>query len=162
MKNWALAITLVGFLVALAFILRGRYQLPKTPEAAVSKFFEAAGRGDDVAYLSLTSDALRRSLEETRSRLGPEAFRDQLRRSAAGIKGLAVTLREDAPPGFKAVDVEIVFIDRNERQRMLLLEKRGGWSISSIGEARRIEPPIPYGTPVFETEEQGAEKARSP
>jgi len=158
MKNRVIAVVLALALVGLAFVLRGRNRLPASPGAAIQAFFDAASSGDDEAYLRLAANDLRRSLEETRSRLGAEAFRENLRRSVSGIKGLAVSRGGDAPEGFAAMDVEIVFADRNERQKMLLLQTGMGWAISSIEKARRIEPPIPYGTPVFEAEE--AEKER--
>ena len=85
-------------------------------------------------------------------------------RSPAGIKGLAKTRGDDAslafpsvgqlrvPPNGRAValDVELVFADRNERQRMLLVPQGNGWVITSIDTAQVIEPPVRYGTPVFE------------
>jgi len=49
-----------------------------------------------------------------------------------------------------ALDLEIVFADRNQRQRMLLERTRGGWAIRAIEAAEMVKPPIPYGTPVFE------------
>ena len=129
----------------------------QTPEAAIDAFFDAAGRGDDAAYLRLTSGRLRESLESARSELGVEAFRDHLRQSAAGIKGLAKTRGDDDPSAgdtasgdTAAIDVELVFADRNERQRILLALEGSRWVITSIDTARRIEPEIPYGTPVFE------------
>jgi hypothetical protein len=135
-------------------------QSTQTPEATVDELFDAAERGDDQAYLRLTSRGLRESLQSARSELGVAAFRDHLRRSAAGIKGLAKTRSDDAslPDGTVALDVELVFADRNERQRMLLQPKGNGWVIISIDTARMVNPSIPYGTPVFEEPEQ--EEAR--
>ncbi len=149
MKKRALQLVVVLGLVALAFVLRSRGSLPGTPEDAVSAFFDAAGNGDDDAYLRLVDGELRESLEHTRAQLGAQAFRRSLERSSHGIKGLAVTRSGNAPPGLVALNVEIVFTDRNERQRMLLLQKRTGWVITSIEGATMVKPSIPYGTPVF-------------
>ena len=63
----------------------------------------------------------------------------------------APELRIDVVQG--RTDVEIVFADRNERQRMLLVPERGGWAIASLEQAQMLKPPIPYGTPVFEPPE---------
>ena len=71
--------------VALALALRNRGSLPDKPQDTVSEFFTAAGEGDDRAYLRLVTGELRKSLENDRSQAGAEAFRDSLRRSAAGI-----------------------------------------------------------------------------
>lgn len=155
MKKWGLQILVVILLVALAIFLRNRERLPETPEETVSELFTAASEGNDRAYLRLLTGELRKSLEHDRSQAGDEAFRQGLRRSAAGIKGLAVTRAGDAPGDMVALDVEIVFADRNERQRMLLEPKRGGWAIVSIEQANMLKPPIPYGTPVFEDLEDG-------
>lgn len=163
MKKWSLTIAVLVALVAAAFLLRARHRLPDTPEAAVSAFFDAASRGDDGVYLRLASGELRNSLENTKAQLGTPQFQESLRRSAAGIKGLAVMRTGGAPADFVAVDVEIVFTDRKERQRMLLVPRGSGWQIASIEAAERIEPPIPYGTPVFEEpaeEETAAEPPR--
>ena len=149
-----LQILVIVALIALALAIRQRNRLPATPEAAVTEFFDAAGKGDDKAYLRLTAGRLRESLQNTRSQLGVEAFRRDLERTARGIKGLAVTRSGDAPSDFVALDVEIVFADRNERQRMLLENKGNGWAIAEIQAAEMVKPPIPYGTPVFEDLEE--------
>jgi hypothetical protein len=116
----------------------------------ISELFDAASAGDDDAYLQLVTGELRKTLLDTRKQLGRDKFRQSLRRSVSGVKGVSSKLAEQAPTGFVAVDVEIVFADRNEKQRMLLVEKRSGWVIASIEKARAVKPPIPYGTPVFE------------
>lgn len=150
MIKWAPQIAVVAVLVAIALALPDREAPPsETPEAAVSAFFDTAGRGDIDAYLAMTGDALRRSLENTREKLGDKAFRGDLERSAAGIKGIAVTRRSDAPEGCVALDVELVFVDRNERQKVLLEKRGSGWVVKSLGAVRSFKPPIPYGTPVF-------------
>lgn len=154
MRKRALQAGLVAALVCLAFALRGRSPPPGTPEDTVSAFFEAASRGDDSAYLALVGGEVRRSLLAARAELGREAFRANLRRTASGIKGLAIS--RASPPtceqtdGVVALDVEIVFADRNERQRITLGLTAGGvWTIRRIGRAEAAWPAIPYGTPVF-------------
>ena len=153
MKKWLPHVLIVVVLVGLALALRSRDRLPETPEQTVTEFFTAAGDGDDRAYLRLVTGELRKTLEQARSEAGAEAFRRGLRRSAGGIKGLAVTRADDAPAPLAAVDVEIVFADRNERQRMLLAPIGGGWAVASIEQAEMVKPPIAYGTPVFEAPE---------
>jgi hypothetical protein len=143
-------ILVAALLVTVAIFLRGReQQRPATPEAAVNAFFEAAARGDDRAYLDLVAGPLRAALEETRSGVGPEKFRQGLKDSATGLKGLAITAGRDAPPDQVALDVELVFADRNERQRMLLVPQGAAWVIVSMSAASGQKPAIPYGTPVY-------------
>ena len=150
MTKRVLQIAVLAALVAAAFLLRGRGRLPETPKAAVGEFFDAAERGDAGAYLRLTSGPLRKSFEQTRSELGAEAFRRSLQRSVAGVKALAIMGGDDAPSGSVAVEVDIVFVDRVERQKMTLTAQGSGWLISSIETARASKPPVSYGQPVFE------------
>lgn len=183
MKNWGLRIVVIGCLVGVALWLRGRTPPPtpileQSPDSAapsttakadwskasktVNDFFQAASEGDDNAYLRLVDGQLRRSLEQTRSEVGVEEFRQSLRRSAAEIKGLAVTPGGDVSDNSVALDVEIVFADRNEYQRMMLARKGRSWVITSIEQARMVKPAVPYGTPVFEEIEEEKEEGSTP
>jgi len=157
---------LVAALIVAALLLRSRDRLPGTPEEAVNALFDAASRGDDAAYLRLTTGPLLSSLESTRSQMGSRAFRETLRRSATGLKGLAV-MRAAGPTGAAGnppagppaqsdgeaavIDVDLVFADRNERQRVTLLAQGEGWLVKSLDTAQMTQPSIAYGTPVFET-----------
>ncbi|KPJ72130.1 MAG: hypothetical protein AMK72_13450 [Planctomycetes bacterium SM23_25] len=136
--------------VASVFSPAGNEARPETPEAAVTALYKAAERGQDDVYLDLVSGDLRRSLLSAREQLGAEAFRESLRRSAAGIKGLAVTRGDQASPDLVALDVELVFADRNERQRVLASPQGNTWVITSMGPVEMTKPAIPYGTPVFQ------------
>lgn len=149
MNRRALQLVVVAVLVAAAFALRGRRVLPPTPEAAVSAFFDAASRGDDKAYVALASGELLKSLLSSRSQLGVGEFQDNLKRSVLGLKGIAVTRGSGAPPGCVALDVELVFADRNERQVVTVTAQAGGWALAEIASARAVKPLVPYGTPVF-------------
>jgi hypothetical protein len=150
MKTRAVQILVVTGLVALALLLRKpARRLPETPEDAVNAFFDAATRGDDEAYLALVDGELRESLRNTRSQVGAEAFRRDLRKSVSGIKGLAIA-RSDAPGEQVALEVEIVFAGRKERQQIVVSPRGRGWIITTIGPAEAIKPAIPYGTPVFQ------------
>lgn len=151
MKKWALHAGVVVALVAMALVLRRSERLPETPEAAVADFFDAAGRGDDALYLRLVSGPLRTSLENTRSQLGASAFRESLRRTTSGLKGLATNRASDVSDRV-VLDVELIFADRIERQQMCLAAKPTGWTIESITGTNMLKPPVAYGTPVFEEE----------
>lgn len=151
MSRRVAAVALAVALVAAALIFRsGQQSLPATPEDTVTALFDAAGRGDDQGYLSLTTGALRTSLENTRSELGVAAFRARLRQSAAGVKGLATRRGPPTADGGLTLHVELVYADRNERQQMTLVEQSAGWTITAMGTSDAAKPVIPYGTPVFE------------
>ncbi len=132
-----------------AVLLRQRDRLYETPEDTVSAFYQAAANGDDQLYLRLVGDELRSSLSEVRKQRGRTAFQEDLRRSARGIKGRAMSRLPVAPADQVGIDVELVFADRNQRQRLLLAPRDGGWVIESMGPAETIKPLIPYGTPVM-------------
>jgi len=151
MKRIAVPMALVLALSAVALLLRGNGRLPPTPEESVGRFFQAAQRGDAPAYLALLSGTLRSSAESTQSQLGSAAFAASLRESVAGLKGYAVSPIGETTLDRAELDVELVFSDRNERQRFRLLRQSGGWQVASIDKADMVKPPIPYGTTVFDT-----------
>ena len=148
MKRSGTFIALAVVLAVAAFLLRGKGR--QTPEDAARSLFEAAQRGDAAAYMALLTGRLRTAVESTQSQLGPDAFADSLRRSVAGIKGIGMSRAADAPAGNVALEVELTFADRNERQRFELAPQGGGWVIAAIDKAEVRNPSIPYGTPVFD------------
>jgi len=158
-KKWLLPAGVIAALAVLAFVLRRGDRLPETPEAAVAAFFEAAGRGDDALYLRLTSGSLRASLEDTRSQLGAAAFRESLRRTASGMKGLAASRGTEGAEAVVVLAVEQVCAARLARPQMSLAPKGPGWTIESITGTNMIKPPVAYGTPVFE---ESAKSAKPP
>ena len=148
----AAKVALVVVLVGVAFALRARRGPAAgaaTPEAAVKGFFDAAERGDDRAYLRLATGDLRRSLEATRAQQGPEAYRTGLKQSVQGVTAIVLKRLGDAAEGTMSLDVELVLVDRYDRQRIVLERQRGSWVIVDLGPVRTSKPLIPYGTPVF-------------
>ena len=158
-KRIAVPTMLVLALAAVAVALRGKGRLPSTPEEAVNRLFQAAQRGDAPAYLATLAGTLRSSFESTQAQIGAEAFAASLRESVAGIKGFAVSPVGESSPDRAELDVELVFSDRNERQRFVLVRQSGGWLVARIDKADTVKPPIPYDAPVFDT---GASAAGSP
>ena len=136
-------------LAIFAFWMRGRGG-PASPEAAVQAWFDAAGRGDDRACLSLVSGPLRASLESTRTQQGAAAFRQGLRSSVAGLRGVAVARAGEGADGRVELDVDLVFDAKNERQRAVLVSDGRSWTITAFGSAGDVIPPVRYGTPAFE------------
>ncbi len=151
--RYAVPAAVVLSIVIFALFLRTGGTLPQTPEAAVDALFDAAGRGNDRAYLRLLGPRLRREMENTRSQIGTEAFRQSLRLSVADIKGLAVMRAEEPAPNEVVIRAELVFTDRNEVQRITTQRQSGGWIITGIETAQMEKPPIAYGTPVYDIRE---------
>jgi len=141
---------LVLALAAVALLLRGKGRLPPTPEDAVRLLFQAAQRGDSPAYLATLTGTLRSSFESTQSQIGVEAFAASLKESVAGMKGFAIGPLGEPSPDRAELDVELVFSDRNQHQRFVLLRQGGGWLVARIDKADTVKPPIAYGAPVFD------------
>jgi hypothetical protein len=150
-KRIAVPAMLALALVVVALVLRGKGRLPATPDEAVDALFQAAQRGDAPAYLATLTGALRSSFESTQSQIGGEAFAASLRDSVAGIKGFAKSSIGEPSPDRAEIDVELVFANRNERQRFILVRQSGGWLVAGIDKAESVKPPIPYDAPVFDT-----------
>ena len=148
---------LVLVLVAVALLLRGKGRLPPTPDDAVNLLFQAAQSGDAPGYLAVLSGPLRTSFESTQSQIGAAAFAASLRESVAGMKGLAISPIGESSLDRAERDVELVFSDRNERQRFVLLRQGSGWLVTQIDKADRVKSPIPYGAPVFDAGESEAD-----
>jgi hypothetical protein len=149
-RRFVLPVVLAITLVAIAIALRGKGRLPDTPEAAARAFFAAAEQGDADAYLGVLNGPLKNSFEETKKQLGAKAFSDSLRTSVSGLKGYAVTRTSEAANDLAALDVELVFTDRSERQRFGLIRESGGWLIASIDRADVAKPDKPYGATVYD------------
>jgi hypothetical protein len=138
-------------LVAVALLLRGKGRLASTPEESVRMFLQSAQRGNTRDYLANLTGTLRASSESTQSQMGDEAFAASLRKSVAGMKGCAISSVGAPSADRTELDVEIVFSDRNERQRFILLQQNGAWLIQRIDNTDTVKPPVPYGAPVFDT-----------
>jgi hypothetical protein len=149
-RKWILGAAMAAGLVALALMLRNRDKLPENPTAAVSALIDAARAADPNAYLALTGGPLRQKLEQTRTEMGEDGFRQYLKQFGEGIKGLAVPAGDEPESDTITLTVEFIFADRNERQQMTFERRRNGWSITSMETAQMLKPPVPYGTPVFE------------
>ncbi len=150
---------LILALASVALLLRGKGRLPPTPEDAVNLFFQSAQRGDSTACLATMTGTLRSSFESTQSQIGAEAFAASLRESVAGMKGIAVSPVGESSPDRAEVDVELVFSDRNQRQRFVLLRQGGGWLVAQINKADTAKPPIPFGAQVFDIDSSEAGEA---
>lgn len=150
MKRFGPPAGLILLLAAAALLMRGRGRLPETPEDTVTALLDAAARGDAEGYVRLLGGDARASIEQNRAEFGAEKFAASLRRAAAGVKSMAISRAADAGPNAVALDVDLVFADRNEMQRHLLAPQGGGWVVVKIDRAESRKPPVAYGAPAFE------------
>ena len=109
---------------------------------------DAARDGSVEEYLQCYTDQLQRTLSQSHEEMGSERFAAFLRERNKDIKGIAM----NAPAGAGdevEVRVEYVYADRNEAQEYYLVKQGDSWKIRRVSNIRRVETPVPYGTPVY-------------
>ena len=131
-------------------MLRGKGQLPQTPDDAVNRLFQAAQCGDVPAYLATLAPTLRSSFKFDTIALAAEAFAAGLRESVAGMKGLAVSRVGEPSPDRAELDVELVFPDRNQRQRFACCGRAAVGRLPESTRPKRSNHPSPT-MPAFDT-----------
>lgn len=147
----ATALTVVVLVAGLAVALRDR--LPERgkdagdPSDVFWEMVDVSREGAADAYLGLFAGEVREQLETVRDEMGEAAFRQYLRQRVAGLKGVAVTGREDLGEVVR-LEVEYVREASYETQSLDLRATRGRWRIVALGPTHEREPPVPYGTPV--------------
>ncbi|MXW03182.1 MAG: hypothetical protein F4X59_03850 [Holophagales bacterium] len=147
----ATALTVVVLAAGLAMALRDR--LPERgsdagdPSDVFWEMVDVSREGEADAWLDLFAGEVREQLETVRDEMGEAAFRQYLRQRIAGLKGVAVTGKEDLG-GTVRLEVEYVREASYETQSLDLRVARGRWRIVALGPTQEREPPVPYGTPV--------------
>lgn len=145
---WVGRAVLVAGLVAFAIWIAGRPSA-RSPEDGVVAWFDAMARGDLGTAIRLTGGELRRSLE-SELREGSAVRPRSAGRGLEGVRGVAVRRVESDGENTSEVEVELVFEDRNERQRARLERRGRGWVIVEFSAADHVTPPVRYGTPAFD------------
>lgn len=118
------------------------------PRDVIYAMLDAARDGFVDDYLDCYSGQMERTLRQSLEEMGPQRFSDFLRDRNRDIKGIAMNAPVET--GDEAeVRVEYVYADRNEVQEIYLQRIDGDWKIGRVSEIRRVETPVPYGTPVY-------------
>ncbi len=118
------------------------------PRDVIYAMLDAARDGIVDDYLDCYSGQIERTLRQSLEEMGSERFSEFLRDRNRDIKGIAMNAPKKA--GEEAeVRVEYVYADRNEVQEVYLHRIDGSWKIARVSEIRRVETPVPYGTPVY-------------
>ena len=121
---------------------------PAEPRDVIYAMLDAARDGIVDDYLECYSGQMERTLRQSLEEMGPERFSGFLRERNEDIKGIAMNAPKES--GDEAeVRVEYVYADRNEVQEIYLTKAGGDWKIARVSDIRRIETPVPYGTPVY-------------
>jgi hypothetical protein len=133
------------------------YEEAETPLACIERMFQAAARGDAMAYRNCFTGSERQQVERSLGQVSADAAGQSLQSTIADLKGWAVV---DPPRDTDAADcslvVERVYAGRVDRQRMELRRESGGWRIHRVARADPIQPKIAYGTPVYAVEQPAA------
>lgn len=118
------------------------------PRDVIYAMLDAARDGSVEEYLDCYAGQMERTLRQSREEMGPARFAEFLKARNRDIKGIAMNAPEER--GAEAeVRVEYVYADRNEVQEFYLEKTGGAWKIARVSDIRRIETPVPYGTPVY-------------
>lgn len=151
----ATALTVVVLAAGLMVALRDRLPESGTDAGDPSDVFwemvDASRDGAADAWLDLFAGEVREQLETVRDDMGHTAFEQYLRSRTAGLKGVAVTGREDLGEVVR-LEVEYVREASYETQSLDVLRTRRRWRIVALGPTHEREPPVPYGTPVGPSE----------
>ncbi|MCY3930567.1 MAG: hypothetical protein OXH70_02495 [Acidobacteria bacterium] len=147
----ATALTVVVLAAGLATALRDRLPERGTDAGDPSDVFwemvDASREGAADTWLDLFAGEVREQLETVRAEMGEAAFEQYLRQRVAGLKGVAVTGKEELG-GTVRLKVEYVREASYETQSLDVRVSRGRWRIVALGPTHEREPPVPYGTPV--------------
>ena len=145
-----LAPVLTGCLIAAALYLsyRREHALSEGPESAVWRILEESKAGNVAGYLDCFAGKTREQLESTAMGMTRPAFSDYLKKSSAGVKGVAVYEIRPVDKGHATLTVEYVFENQNERQRLNLRFDQGRWRVESTEGSQHVQPLVPYGKPV--------------
>ena len=121
---------------------------PAEPRDVIYEMLDAARDGVVDDYLACYSGQMERTLRQSLEEMGAERFSDFLRERNEDIKGIAMNAPKESGDDAE-VRVEYVYADRNEVQEIYLERTDGDWKIARVSDIRRIETPVPYGTPVY-------------
>ena len=118
------------------------------PRDVIYAMLDAARDGVVDDYLECYAGQMERTLRQSLEEMGEERFSEFLKARNRDIKGIAMNAPRES--GDEAeVRVEYVYADRNEVQEVYLDRSSGDWRIAGVSEIRRVETPVPYGTPVY-------------
>jgi hypothetical protein len=117
-------------------------------QGAIYAMLEASRAGDVQAYLASYAGQMRSALEQSVRETGPERLSVYLKHMNAATKGIAVSDPELVTSREVKVRLEYVYQERNEAQTVYVENSGGNWKITRVDGSERVNPLIPYGTPV--------------
>ena len=118
------------------------------PRDVIYSMLDAARDGNVDEYLECYTSQLERTLIQSSEEMGRDRFSQFLKDRNQDIKGIAMNAPVESGAETE-VRVEYVYADRNEVQEFYLVKQDDSWKISRVSNIRRVETPVPYGTPVY-------------
>lgn len=118
------------------------------PRDVIYSMLDAARDGNVDEYLECYTSQLERTLIQSSEEMGRDRFSRFLKDRNKDIKGIAMNAPVESGEETE-VRVEYVYADRNEVQEFYLVKQDDSWKISRVSNIRRVETPVPYGTPVY-------------
>lgn len=123
-----------------------------SPAACLERMFTAAEKGDVGAWLDCFSGSERSRLARQAESQPAEKFAASLQEAVRTLKGRAIS-GADTSQGARDVaslSVERIYAHHTERQSYHFRREADGWRIDSAGAVEKHQPPIAYGTPVYD------------
>lgn len=122
-----------------------------SPAQCLERMFAAAEKADVAAWLDCFTGAERQRLA-SQAASQPDKFATSLAEAVRTLKGRAVSgASAELSAGDAAVlSVERIYAHHTERQTYHFRREADGWRIDSLGAVEKHQPPIAYGTPVFD------------
>jgi hypothetical protein len=130
-----------------------------TPGECIDRMFAAGESGDVDAYLACFTGDQRVQLDRELAAQPRERFARGLVAAIEPLKGRAI-VHESASAVTAEITIERVYAHRNDLQLYHLQCQDGRWRIGSVRAVQAVQPPVPYGTPVFEMPAENAQSGK--
>jgi len=155
LKRSAALIATLALLLTAIYLGRGgagRREVAGSPTDCLERMFRAAEKGDVPAYLDCFRSPQRERLRREAAAQTTDDFAASLTNAVRTLKGRAVSGPGGAGPDADraTLNVERIYAQHTERQSYHFVRDSEGWRIDAVGAVEKHQPPIPYGTSVFE------------
>ncbi len=132
--------------------------IPNRPPAkdCIERMFDAAEKGDLETYIDCFTGPERKRLDRDLETAPKDRFAQSLKDALQPLMGRAISdpLPEDDDADNSdttSLVVERIYANRNETQTYFLRYQNNRWRIFEVRKSVVIQPPIPFGTPVYES-----------
>lgn len=130
-----------------------------SPAGCLERMFAAAEKGDIGVWLDCFTGGERGRLARQAESQPAEKFAASLQQAVRTLKGRAISGADASQleGDVASLSVERIYAHHTERQSYHFRREPDGWRIDSVGAVEKHEPPIAYGTPVYDLGSPGEE-----